>query len=106
MSRAARMREVLSANLNPTWLEIEDESHQHSGHRIETHFKVLIVAEVFSGLSRVARQRIINDLLKQEFETGLHALTQRALTPTEFSPQGGPGEFVSPVCLGVNKIKI
>jgi BolA protein len=92
--------------LNPTWLEIEDESHQHSGRRIETHFKVLIVAEAFSGLSRVARQRILNDLLKQEFETGLHALTQRTLTPAEFSPQSGPGEFVSPVCLGVNKIKI
>jgi BolA protein len=100
------MREILSANLNPTGIEIEDESHQHSGHRIETHFKVLVVSEVFDGLSRVARQRIINDLLKQEFETGLHALTQRTHTPAEFLLQGGPGEFVSPACLGVNKIKI
>jgi len=36
-------------------------------------------------LSRVARQRSVYALLETEFETGLHALTVRALTPAEVS---------------------
>lgn len=103
MSRRDRMKEILSA-LHPEMLEIEDESHEHKHHvgtpqSPETHFKVLVVSEIFNGLSRIERQRRVQDLLKDEFTQGLHALSIRALTPEE-SQKGGAEGFISPSCRG------
>ena len=82
-------------------LEIEDESHNHSGRvGMESHFKVLIVSDEFSGQSRVQRQRILNGLLKDEFEQGLHALTMRLLTSEEYQAQ--VSQFQSPNCQSKN----
>ena len=56
-----------------------DESHLHHGHAGaapggETHYSVRIRASAFAGLSRLARHRAVNDVLKAEFASGLHAL--------------------------------
>jgi BolA protein len=72
----------------PTRLSIEDESARHRGHAGyreggESHFRVEIVSRVFEGMSRVARQRLVYETLKEEFGTGLHALGLTARTPTE-----------------------
>ena len=40
-------------------------------------------AAVFDGLSRVARQRLVYDALREEFDTGLHALTLDLKTSAE-----------------------
>lgn len=103
MSRESRIRESLTSALAPDLLEIEDESHMHSGPRSETHFKVLVVSTVFEGKSRVDRQRIVNDLLKSELQSGLHALTQKTLTPSEFEVQKESLNFISPECRGGSK---
>lgn len=103
MSREQRIREILSQHFDPLLLGIENESHQHAGPATESHFKVLIVSDRFQGLSRVERQRAIQDLLKFEFQQGLHALTQRALTPEEHQKGLSQG-FVSPNCI-TKKIK-
>ena len=80
-------------------MEITDESHMHAGRQgQESHFKILIVATEFDGQTRVMRQRSINQLLKEEFDQGLHALTMRLLTPDEFAKQANP--FQSPNCQG------
>lgn len=99
MSRENRIRHILTENLKPSVLGIENESHQHAGPATETHYKVLVVADCFKGLSRIERQRKVQDLLNEEFSQGLHALTQRALTPEEYQAGAGDG-FVSPACLG------
>lgn len=99
-ARESRISQILSTALVPVYLEIEDESHMHSGPRSETHFKVLIVSEKFEGKSRVDRQRMVNDLLKVELQTGLHALTQKTLTPGEWATQKEKLQFESPACLG------
>jgi BolA protein len=39
-----------------------------------THFTVQITSDAFTGLSRVARQRLVYDLLAEELAGGLHAL--------------------------------
>ncbi len=102
MNRAQRIEQLLGA-LGPSLLQIENESDQHSGPSgRETHFKVLIVSEKFEKLSRIDRQRLIHDLLKSELQSGLHALSQRALTPQEWS-QTNPDLFVSPDCRGGSK---
>jgi BolA protein len=86
MSLQARMREKLMLTLNPTRLDIVNESHQHAGHGSspetgESHFRVLIVSDAFSGKSRVERHRIVNDVLRDELRDGVHALAIKALAP-------------------------
>lgn len=90
MNRAERIHAAIENGLTPDRLEIMDESHLHAGHAGaqpggETHYNVTVVSADFAGLSRVARQRSVYALLEKEFETGLHALTVRALTPAEVS---------------------
>lgn len=73
----------------PERLEVIDESARHAGHQpditgdAETHMRIRIVAAAFAGQSRVARHRAINDLLKPEFDAGLHALAIEAAAPGE-----------------------
>jgi stress-induced morphogen len=78
----------------PSQLTIEDESHKHRGHvghreAGETHFRVEIVSAAFEGQSRVARQRLIYDALKDELAPGgVHALALTTLTPSEAEKRG------------------
>lgn len=102
-TRELRIKEILSKALAPTLLEIENESHMHSGPRSDSHYKVLVVSSVFAGKSRIDRQRLVNDLLKEELQTGLHALTQKTLTPEEFEQQKDALNFISPECRGGSK---
>jgi len=88
---AATIRRKLSERLAPTRLDIVDESHRHSGHtgarpEGETHFAVTIVAAAFAGLNRVARQRLIYELLADELATRVHALSLTTLAPGEPLP--------------------
>jgi BolA family transcriptional regulator, general stress-responsive regulator len=80
-------------------LQIEDESHMHAGRQgQESHFKILMVSPSFVGVSRVQRQRQVQTLLGQEFESGLHALSLRLLTPEE--GEAAIHNFKSPSCQG------
>jgi BolA family transcriptional regulator, general stress-responsive regulator len=88
MSLQSRMREKLLTTLNPTRLDVVNESHLHAGHASspgtgESHFRVLIVSPDFAGKSRVERHRIVNDLLREELKDGVHALAIKALAPGE-----------------------
>ncbi len=88
MGVADRIHQKLTAALAPVRLEIVDESHKHAGHAGarpggESHFSVEIVSAAFVGQNRVARQRIVYDLLKEELEGPVHALALRTLTPVE-----------------------
>jgi len=72
----ARLREYCA----PTALEVLDESAQHAGHAgadasgVGTHFRVRIASPLFTGMSRVARHRLVYDALDGFPERGLHAL--------------------------------
>lgn len=104
-SRLLRLEQILRAGLEPVHLEVVNESHQHSVPKnSETHFKVVAVSKKFEGLSRIDRQRLVNELVKAELQTGLHALTQKALTPDEWEQQKTDLQFESPECLGGSKI--
>ena len=83
MNRSERIHQILSDAFQPSQLDVVDDSHKHAGHsgarpEGETHYTVIIVAETFDGLSRVARQRAVMDVLKPEFDSGLHALSIKA----------------------------
>lgn len=88
MSLETRMREKLMVALRPTRLDVVNESHLHEGHRNspgsgESHFRVLIVSDAFSGKSRVERHRLVNELLGDELKGGVHALAIKACAPGE-----------------------
>jgi len=90
MSVAHRMRDKLTSELNPTKLEIVDESHRHAGHAGahpsgETHFRVEVVAAIFQGKSRLERQRLVYAALKEEMSQQIHALSLVTLAPGEAS---------------------
>lgn len=74
--------------LNPSHLLVIDDSHHHAGHAGhdaagESHFTVELVSTAFDGQSRVARQRMVNDALRDMLEGKVHALRIRALAPGE-----------------------
>jgi BolA protein len=78
----------LRIRFSPSRLSIEDESSKHRGHAGhreggESHFRVEIVSAEFEGRSRVARQRLVYETLKEELDAGLHALALTTLTPAE-----------------------
>lgn len=89
---AERIRSKIQAALAPEALEVVDESHRHAGHlqhdggagqEGETHFRVLVVSNAFVGVSRVARQRLVYDLLADELSERVHALSLTTQTPEE-----------------------
>jgi BolA-like protein 1 len=103
VTRQQTIQEKLTLALQPTHLAVENESRMHNVPAgSETHFKVVVVSEAFEGLGLVDRHRRINEALAAELRKGLHALTIRALTPTQWSEQGAAG-FQSPACLGGSK---
>ena len=87
-SRTERIRTLVSAALAPVLLEVQDDSAQHAGHAGaapggETHYSVLVVSDRFVGQDRVARHRMVNAALGDEFAQGLHALALTPRTPEE-----------------------
>jgi len=86
----------------PQHLEVLNESSMHNVPKgSETHFKVLVVSDVFAGLGLVDRHRKVNEALRDELRAGVHALSIRALTPEQW--QGVQPDFTSPKCLGGEK---
>ena len=85
---ATALDQRLRERLSPTRLEVLDESHQHNGHAgangtgFGTHFRVKVASHRFTGLSRVARHRLVYDALQDFIDQGLHALA----IETEESP--------------------
>lgn len=87
-SRASRIESALKAQFAPRELLLIDESARHAGHSGarpggETHYRLRVVSSAFAGLSRVARQRLVNDALAGEFADGLHALSLELKAPDE-----------------------
>lgn len=83
MSRLERIKIALSGALQPISLKVMDESHLHTGHAGakpggETHYRVIISAKAFKGTTLLTRHRLINEALREEFATGLHALSIEA----------------------------
>ena len=94
MSIKERITTKLSAALAPMALDVIDDSASHAGHighpgsghpgamsSTETHFTVRVASAAFAGKTRLARHRLVNELLKAEFADGMHALAIEAKAP-------------------------
>ncbi len=88
MTMQQRIAAELTRALDPTSLEVTDESHLHAGHAGaraggESHFRIDVVAAAFAGKGRVERHRMIYAALAQEIADGVHALAVNAKAPGE-----------------------
>ncbi len=87
-SVAAEISKRLREALDPSYLEVVNDSARHSGHAGddgsgESHFTVEIVSPRFSGLSRLERQRAVNAALADLMRARIHALAIKAKAPGE-----------------------
>lgn len=86
-ARIVRMRELLQSALQPTLLEIDDDSHRHVGHAGARdgrgHFSLRIASESFRGRAPLACHRLVYVALGEMMQTDIHALSIRATVPAE-----------------------
>ena len=85
--RVSEIERLLSDGLSPSELQVKDQSHLHEGHagakEGKGHFEVTIVSDRFSGVSRIARHRMVYDALGAFMDSDIHALRINALSPSE-----------------------
>lgn len=87
--RASRIKQKLETALEASILELDDVSYKHAGHAgvkdgaNETHFNLKVVSSKFDGQNLVKRHRMIYELLGDELQSGLHAISIIAKTPKE-----------------------
>ena len=79
MNRTKRIKNILQKNFSYFAINIIDNSHLHKGHNNfnglnETHITVELSKTSQDKIDRLNIHRKINNLLKNEFLKGLHAL--------------------------------
>ena len=85
---AAEIAKRLSEALAPTHLQVVNDSDRHRGHAGhdgsgESHFTVVVEADRFRGMSRLQRQRAVNEALGELLKERIHALAIKARAPGE-----------------------
>jgi BolA protein len=79
--------QVALNSLNPTYLDLQDDSALHAGHAGNTggsHYTVTIVSEAFNGLSLIKRHRLVYESVGDLMTNDIHALSIKAKTPAEY----------------------
>ena len=99
---AAALKKVLQV-LQSQHFELVNESISHAGYfeGKESHFKLTIVSDAFTGKRLVARHQLIYDLVADLLTSkggSIHALAIHAYTPNEWQGQSPD----SPRCAGQN----
>ena len=79
MSRKKRIKEILEKELKEFKIQVEDKSHAHKGHGNftgigETHILLILKQIKKKPINRINTHRLINQLIQNEYETGLHSL--------------------------------
>ena len=76
----AAIEHQLTERLQPTFLQVLDESANHAGHAganaegFGSHFRVRISCPAFAGKTRVTKHRLVYDAMQNFIDQGLHAL--------------------------------
>lgn len=83
---ADEMTALLTEAFDPTRLEIVNDSASHAGHAGddgsgESHFTVVIEAEAFASMTRLARQRAVIAALGDIVGERVHAVAIKASAP-------------------------
>ncbi len=103
MTVAETIQAKVATALAPEHLDVINESHMHNvPPGSESHFKLIIVAAGFDGLSLVKRHQLVNGALMDELRGPVHALSMETLTPGEWAARQGK-TLNSPACHGGSK---
>ncbi|AFJ47958.1 transcriptional regulator BolA [Shimwellia blattae] len=102
------VREQIEAKLktafDPVFLEVTDESYRHNVPAgSESHFKVVLVSDRFTGERFLNRHRLIYGTLSDELANTVHALALHTYTPKEWSALEDTLS-ASPPCRGAGSI--
>lgn len=93
------LRESLVHALNPSFCDLDNESHGHNVPKnSETHFRLVIVSDAFDGLSRVKRHQLVYKAADEALKKGVHALAMQCFTESEWADS--PECLSSPPCHG------
>lgn len=85
MSIYQKIKSILSDQLQPHILEINNESYKHLVPRdAETHWQITIVSDKFIDLSRIKRHKLVHSMLKDVLDN-IHALSLALYTSDEWS---------------------
>jgi len=87
MNRVERIHQLLTLELSPVSLTIDDESALHAGHAGAAsgggHYRIRMISERFDGLGKLGRHRLVYDCLRKMMQKDIHALAMTLLTPAE-----------------------
>ena len=77
------IKEKLNKEFSPYFLEVDAVSEMHKGHKgykegQATHFAIKIRSEKFYGRKKVEIHRLINGILVEEWENGVHSISINA----------------------------
>jgi BolA protein len=101
MKKKNEIDEIIRRDFSPSHMELVNESYMHSVPAgSESHFKLVLVSDRFSGMRSVARHQKVYAALGQMMQE-IHALALHTFTPEEWQVQGAAPE--SPKCLGGSK---
>ncbi|MET1253794.1 BolA family protein [Aliikangiella maris] len=77
-ARIEKMTKLLSEALDPTHIEIIDDSHLHAGHvgarSGKGHFTVKIKSKQFADLKTIKQHQLVYKALGDMMQTDIHAL--------------------------------
>jgi BolA protein len=89
-----------TSEFSPLHFELDNESYKHNVPKgSESHFKAVIVSELFEGMPRIRRHQAAYAVAADELAGAVHALALHTFTPTEWRARQQKAE-ASPNCKG------
>lgn len=86
MTTRERIEAALRQRLRPRHLVIDDDSARHAGHAGASggggHFDLLIVSELFEGLTLIEQHRLVHEALADLIGREIHALALKTIPPS------------------------
>ena len=99
MNLQTQLEQKLRQALSPSHLEVINESYMHRvSPGAESHFKVIVVSDLFEGERLLARHRRVNAVLADELAGAVHALALHTYTVAEWAAREAAP--ITPSCIG------
>ncbi|SBS31655.1 transcriptional regulator BolA [Marinomonas aquimarina] len=92
------IRDTIQRAFNVQHIELENESHMHSGNNPESHFKLTLVSNAFEGKRPVQRHQLVYGALTDQMQK-IHALALHLYTDEEWEARRFEAPQ-SPDCMG------
>ena len=100
MTACSDIESKLTKELDPSHLEVIDESYLHNVEPgKESHVRIVVVSEQFEGLNLVKRHQLIYQQINEELEGPIHAISLYTFTDSEWKDKNETAQD-SPDCLG------